>query len=81
MQCPTSYAIQRYLKDLCQSDLETRRAMIEAVMSASRAFCIDWLCKLDRHGIYTDADMRAEGWEPMTITEARSLLIAILLED
>lgn len=81
MQCPTSYAIQRYLKDSCRSDLETRRAMVEAVMSASRDFCIDWLAGNDPNGIYTDDDMRAEGWEPMTLAEARSLLIATLLED
>jgi hypothetical protein len=74
-------AISAFLHCKHPSDLEQRRAMIEAVMSASRGFCIDWLDGNDRNGCYTDGDMEAEGWKPMTLPQARSLLIATLLED
>lgn len=35
-----------------------------------RTAMIDWLCKNDRHGIYTDEASVREGFSPMTVEEA-----------
>ena len=37
---------------------------------STRETLIAWLCTVDRNGCWTDRDMVAEGWDPMTLDEA-----------
>ncbi len=41
---------------------------------ATRASLIDWLRWNDRNGEYTDADARANGWRPLSKSEAWALI-------
>ena len=52
------------------ADLETVRVMIEAIMSASRTFVVKRLASIDTNGYFNR----------LTLPQARSLLIATLLE-
>ena len=47
---------------------------------STREEVIAWLCGNDRNGCYSDEDMVAEGWEPMTLTEAWQQ-VALTFED
>ena len=47
---------------------------------ATREQVIWWLRGNDRHGCYSDEDMIAEGWEPMTLAQAWAQ-VAIYVED
>lgn len=40
-----------------------------------RQWLINWLAFNDPNGCYTDADMIAEGFEPMTLEQARELYL------
>ena len=97
MQCPTvpstprttetdivaRLSIRMFLSADKQARQDTyrRSGLILDILQASREFCIQWLASNDRNGCYTDDDMEAEGWEPMTLNNARALLIATVLED
>jgi len=37
---------------------------------SDRETLIGWLCCVDGNGVWTDDDMRAEGWDPMSIQDA-----------
>ena len=37
---------------------------------SDRETLIGWLCCVDGNGVWTDDDMRAEGWDPMSLQDA-----------
>jgi len=47
------------------------------ISSGSREDIISWLVCNDPNGIYTDNDCKNEGMEPLSLEEARSLMIEI----
>lgn len=47
---------------------------------STRETLITWLCTVDRNGCWTDRDMVAEGWGPMTLDEAWEQ-VAMMVED
>tara|TARA_Y100001963_G_scaffold160228_1_gene269230 strand:- start:7548 stop:8363 length:816 start_codon:yes stop_codon:yes gene_type:complete len=47
---------------------------------STREALITWLCTVDRNGCWTDRDMVAEGWGPMTLDEAWEQ-VAMMTED
>ena len=44
------------------------------INSMTREQAIKWLCWNDPHGIYTDEDSAAEGLQPITLTEAKTII-------
>ncbi|MCP4741372.1 MAG: hypothetical protein GY871_03975 [Actinomycetales bacterium] len=49
--------------------------------AASRSTLIDVLVRNDRNGVYTDADNRDEGWDPLQPSECWELLADALEDD
>ena len=37
---------------------------------SDRETLIGWLCCVDGNGVWTDDDMKAEGWDPMSLQDA-----------
>ncbi len=37
---------------------------------SDRETIIGWLCCVDGNGVWTDDDMKAEGWDPMSLQDA-----------
>jgi len=48
---------------------------------APRETIIDWLIRNDRNGCYSDEDLEAEGWGPLTRSEALENLVATMEEN
>ena len=45
--------------------------------SSDRETLIGWLCCVDGNGVWTDDDMRAEGWDPMSLQDAWDQIAAM----
>jgi len=45
---------------------------------SDRETLIGWLCCVDGNGVWTDKDMRAEGWDPMSIQDAWDQIDVVL---
>ena len=51
---------------------------MSGLLGETRSALIDWLCRNDPNGVYADADAIAEGMEPLTLEQARQLVISQL---
>jgi hypothetical protein len=48
---------------------------IQDLKTFNREELIAWLCWNDRNGIYTDEESEREGFEPITLEEAKEIAI------
>ncbi|QFS86586.1 MULTISPECIES: hypothetical protein [unclassified Marinobacter] len=54
------------------NNLKSRQ--IDILENGTREQVIDWLAWNDANGVYTDEDSAAEGYEPLTLEQARELM-------
>lgn len=51
------------------------------VDEGTREDIIEWLVWNDANGVFTDEDSIAEGYEPLTLDQARELMLSMLKRD
>jgi len=51
-------------------DSQCRHRVPRLSTHSDRETLIGWLCCVDGNGVWTDDDMRAEGWDPMSLQDA-----------
>lgn len=69
-------------EDWCFSLMDlSKEELIKEISSWGREQLLDWLEWSDPGGIYSDEDSRAEGFNPLTETEARNYIIDIITRE
>lgn len=55
--------------------------LLEQVNQMSRIELLEWLAWNDRNGIFKDEDAIAEGYTPLSESEARMCVFAVIMRD